>query len=123
MRKKMLIITKRKSDCEEYDKWLLNKGLERPLLPKATKYNYAYYPVIFTSEQECLNVFNELERNKIYARRYFYPSLSHLDYVEKQATPISDDIAARVLCLPLYYDISKEEIGMICRIIIRTLKY
>ena len=61
--------------------------------------------------------------HEIGARRYFYPSLSSLDYVERQPTPVCDDIAARVLCLPHYYDLSGEEVDMISRIVIRTLRY
>jgi dTDP-4-amino-4,6-dideoxygalactose transaminase len=117
------IIDKRKNNSEKYDNWLLNKGIIRPLIPANTTYNYAYYPIIFESEEITLKVFNELAKNEIFARRYFYPSLATLDYVLAQPTPICDNIAARVLCLPLYYDLSDAEIDMICRIIIRTLKY
>ena len=117
------IIKKRKDDCTLYDKWLLSKGLKRPTIPNETVYNYSYYPVIFKSETDCTKVFEVLAGHEIYARRYFYPSLTELDYVEGHETPVCDDIAARVLCLPLYYHLNEVEIDMICRIIIRTLKY
>jgi dTDP-4-amino-4,6-dideoxygalactose transaminase len=117
------IVDKRKSDSELYDKWLLDKGLQRPKVPEHTDYNYSYYPIIFKSEEDCLKVFKELDNHEIYARRYFYPSLTELDYVDAQKTPICNDVAARVLCLPLYYSLTGAEIDMICRIIIRTLKY
>lgn len=117
------IINKRKKDSEKYDNWLLNKGIKRPIIPSNTEYNYAYYPVIFETEEITLKVFNELAKNEIYARRYFYPSLTKLNYVENKTMPICDNIAKRVLCLPLYYDLSDTEINMICRIIIRAIKY
>lgn len=118
------IIEKRKKDSSQYDSWLLNKGIVRPKLPNDINYNYSYYPIIFNSQEECVKVFNELAKHEIFARRYFYPSLTELDYViEDHNTPICNDIAPRVLCLPLYYDLSSTEIDMICRIIIRTLKY
>lgn len=117
------IIDKRKSDSELYDRWLLNKNIVRPSIPSDTKYNYSYYPIIFETENDCVKVFRELEAHKIYARRYFYPSLNDLEYVNDNHTPVCDDIAPRVLCLPLFYTLSSTEIDMICRIIIRTLKY
>lgn len=117
------ILAKRKTDSELYDKWLLNKGITRPVIPADTSYNYAYYPIIFNSEKQTLIVFNELQKHEIFTRRYFYPSLSSLEYVNGNETPVCNDIAKRVLCLPLYYDLSQQEIDMICRLIIRTLKY
>jgi len=118
-----IIISKREKDSKLYDDWLLDKGLRRPTIPANTKYNYSYYPIIFKSESDCIKVFHELARNEISARRYFYPSLTELDYVEKNTTPICDNIASRVLCLPLYYTITNFEIDMICRLIIRSLKF
>lgn len=117
------IIKKRKTNSLQYDSWLLNKGLVKPTLPKHTDYNFSYYPIIFKDEETTVKVFDELAKHEIYARRYFYPSLTELNYVKKQETPICNDIAARVLCLPLYFSLSNAEIDMICRLIIRTLKY
>lgn len=117
------IIEKRKKDSALYDSWLLDKGIIRPMVPKSTTYNYSYYPIIFKTEQDCVNVSNALAKHEIFSRRYFYPSLTKLDYVDPQETPICNDIASRVLCLPLYYSIDQTEIDMISRIIIRNLKY
>jgi dTDP-4-amino-4,6-dideoxygalactose transaminase len=117
------IIEKRKKDSELYDAWLLDKGLLRPAIPVDTHYNHSYYPIIFKTEQDCVKVFGALAKHEIFARRYFYPSLTELDYVSQQATPVCDDIAPRVLCLPLYYSLTQAEIDLICRLIIRTLKY
>ena len=117
------ILAKRKSDSARYDYWLLDKGLQRPLIPVATEYNYSYYPVVFQTHELTMKVYKALEMHEVFARRYFYPSLSSLPYVEGQATPVCEDIASRVLCLPLYYDLSETEIDLICRLIIRTIKY
>ena len=67
-----------------------------------------------TREQEIL------EKSEIFPRRYFYPSLSSLDYVPQMDTPISDDIATRILCLPLYHELSQVEQELIARILLRT---
>ena len=117
------ILKKRKRDSTRYDSWLLKHNIIRPFIPSNTEYNYAYYAIIFDSEKTTLKVFNELAKHEIFARRYFYPSLSKLEYIRSQNTPVCDNIAAKILCLPLYYDLSNQEIDMICRIIIRALKY
>jgi len=117
------ILEKRKRDSFQYDQWLMGKGMQRPNIPAYCTYNYSYYPVIFESSDQAMKVFKALQINEIFARRYFYPSLSNLPYVDKQETPICDDISSRVICLPLYYDLSESEIDMICRLVIRTLKY
>ncbi|WP_281613895.1 DegT/DnrJ/EryC1/StrS family aminotransferase [Flammeovirga sp. SubArs3] len=117
------IILKREKDSKRYDSWLLKKELMRPEIPGDTIYNYSYYPIIFKNEAICLKVKNELEKHEIFPRRYFYPSLSTLPYVEKSETPVCDNICTRILCLPLYYNLTASEIDLICRLIIRTLKY
>ncbi|MBR8535746.1 DegT/DnrJ/EryC1/StrS family aminotransferase [Carboxylicivirga sediminis] len=118
------IIEKRKEDSAQYDAWLLDKGLMRPAIPADTLYNYSYYPIIFKTEQDCVKVFDALAKHEIFARRYFYPSLAKLDYiVKRQTTPVCDNIAPRVLCLPLYFNLTQSEIDLICRLILRTLKY
>jgi len=66
------------------------------------EYNYAYYPVVFEDEAELRQAFSALAEHEIYPRRYFYPSLNTLPYVERQSCPVSEDIASRIACLPLY---------------------
>lgn len=117
------ILLKRKDQYQLYMGMLNGKGMAFQSIHKLAQYNYSYFPVIFESEEVLLKVKSELEINWIYPRRYFYPSLSGLDYIEKQSTPVSDDISKRILCLPMYHTLSPEEQDLICRIIIRTMKY
>jgi hypothetical protein len=49
-----------------------------------TEWNYSYYPVLFESEADLLNVEKKLKENNIVPRSYFYPSLHTLPYVAKQ---------------------------------------
>lgn len=111
------IISKRKILSELYDKKL--QGLvQRPDMQNELEYNYAYYPVVFKSETELLNIFKALNKEGIYPRRYFYPSLNTLPYLERyQACPVSEDICSRIACLPLYPDLSEESVLKICDII------
>ncbi len=118
------ILDKRKQDCSYYDKWLLNKGLTKQIIADNTNYNYAYYPIVFPDEKVTLKVLDQLEVNNIFPRRYFYPALHKLDYVSREYNlPITERVAGSILCLPLYFDLSREEIDMVTRIILRTLRY
>lgn len=117
------ILLKRKQQYLFYIDKLTNKGVTYQKIHSNTTYNYSYFPIIFDSENTLLKVKQELELNWIYPRRYFYPSLSDLDYIEKQSTPIANDISKRILCLPMYHTLTFEEQDLVCRIVIRSLKY
>lgn len=107
------IIEKRRQTSELYDELLQDRFKKQSYSNDAIN-NHAYYPVIFSSEENLLAAFERLNRNDIYPRRYFYPSLNTLRYLnEKQHCPLSEDIAKRIACLPLYYDISEDSINEI----------
>lgn len=111
---------KRKTLSELYDKKLSTFKYKKPIWHSHSKENYAYYPIILESEEVLLQLKAELERQQIYTRRYFYPSLaSALPYLPKLELPVTEDISKRVLCLPFYYDLTPEEIEYIVRIILR----
>ncbi len=115
-------IEKRKKISELYD-LLLEHKLQRPKVVENLKYNYAYYPVIFNSEEELLTVFEDLHQKEVYPRRYFYPTLNELPYLEeKESCPNSEDISRRVACLPLYPDLEEENVKVICKTIRQSIK-
>lgn len=115
------ILNKRKSDAELYFSLLKNTTLSYPIIKEDEEYNYAYFPVIFSNENSLLKTMQLLEANKIYCRRYFYPSLNTLSYVSKIDCPIAEDISRRVICLPMYHDLSKQDIEHICNLICQSI--
>lgn len=117
------IIADRQHRSDTYDALLapLGKRVTRPTVPARTTYNYAYYPILFQTEQELLAVRDALLKHEISPRRYFYPSLNTLDYVSRQACPVSEDISTRVLCLPLYYGMEEGLVEKIVSIIQKAL--
>lgn len=116
------IISDRKLLSDAYDKDL-SGYIRRPDLTPGTKYNYAYYPIILESEEILLKCMATLTQHEIYPRRYFYPSLSSLPYVENgRPTPVADDLSRRVLCLPLYSDLGLEAVSHICDLLKEGLK-
>ena len=114
------ILNSRKEQSARYDMKLKTLKVQKIKLNEKADYNYSYYPIVFESEEAVLKSYNELEGNNIGTRRYFYPSLSTLNYIEPQSAPICEEISKRVLCLPLYQDLSEEEIDFICRILLRV---
>jgi len=111
------IIRSRKRICDWYDELLDLSLIRKPRIPAATQYNYAYYPVLFQSEESLLKVKQKLNEEEIYPRRYFYPSLCHLPYVTHQFKEVSDNYAKRVACLPLYPDLRYGDVQRIAHII------
>jgi len=114
------ILVQRKKLFQHYVVRLKNFKYQSISISKDVEFNYSYFPVILESESFLEELVAALHNNSIYPRRYFYPSLSQLNYVAKCETPISDDISSRVLCLPLYHDLTFEEIDYVCRIILST---
>lgn len=116
-----VILQKRKEQYMYYELLLQNVIKQSLKIQDHCDFNFSYYPVIFQSEIQTLHIKQELEQAKVFTRRYFYPSLSSLEYIPRQSTPISDDISKRILCLPLYHYLSKQEQNLIGDIIIKTL--
>ncbi len=114
------ILAKRKEQSLVFNG--LSKGLSaktQELIPEK-EYNNAYFPIVFETEEIALKMKSNLEKSEIFPRRYLYPSLSSLEYSSKGNMTISDSISSRILCLPLYHELSKEEQELISRILHRT---
>lgn len=111
------IIDERKKVVEFYNS-NLNFKLTRTIeIRENTDWNYSYYPLIFDNEDTLLRVQNALNENNIFPRRYFYPSLNTIEYIKASEMPISESIASRILCLPLYVGLTIPELNQICLII------
>lgn len=112
-----LIINERKKVVDYYQANLDFTRLKQLKIREHTDWNYSYYPVIFESEEQLLAVQQVLNDNNIIPRRYFYPSLNTLPYVNKISMPITDSIAPCVLCLPLYVGIAESDLERIVKLI------
>lgn len=103
------ILASRKNLCRYYDDNLDYAQITKMKLRENTQWNYSYYPVIFESEEKLLHVQKKLNDHQIFPRRYFYPSLNTIDYTGSSEMPISESIASRILCLPLYVGLKENE--------------
>lgn len=117
------IIQQRKIISEKYDALLDWSKLKQPKQDIAGfEYNYAYYPVMLPSEEKLLEVTEALKKEDIVPRRYFYPSLNQLPYLDfYNPCPVSEKMSAVALSLPLYYDLDLKDVERISRIINATL--
>ncbi len=115
------IHSNRKQITQRYDEKLKGFKAKKPKWYSEGTLNYAYYPIVLDSEDLLHKCIETLKINEIFVRRYFYPSLSKvLPYVKPVEMPITEDISRRVMCLPLFHDLSMEEVDLICRLILRT---
>ena len=120
-------IAKRKAVVERYDERLSSvEGIRISQPQKDVESNYAYYPVIFDGFKKNRDeVFEELGKEGIIARKYFYPITNsfecYKDYPTAGAdkTPVAKYLGDRVLTLPLYADLALEDVDRICDIILR----
>lgn len=119
-------IEKRRKVVERYRMHLEGvKGLQLNLPQKDVTSNYAYFPVIFDAEiygADRNKVQEQLAKNGIEARKYFYPLTNTFDcYFEQydvERTLTAQRISQQVLTLPLYADLSMEDVDSICHIVL-----
>ena len=115
------ILEKRKKIVTYYNNALKSANLITLKLRAHAQWNYSYYPVIFNTEAQLLKVKEILDKKKIFSRRYFYPSLNTLPYMENESMPISESISKKILCLPLYDSLSMNIVEDICSLIKKSL--
>lgn len=115
------LIELRRACTEKYNQLLNKPGLQVMSVPENIQYNYTYYPVLFSSNKDMLTVRNNLLENNIMPRRYFYPSLNTLPYLDakyRNSCPVSESVAQRVLALPLSHDLLLSEVERVAEIVI-----
>ena len=111
------IISERKKVVDFYNTHLDFSKLQILKIRENTSWNYSYYPIIFKTEAQLLATQKKLNENNIFPRRYFFPSLNTIDFVKGAPMPISESIASRVLCLPLYVGLEKSDLEQIVHLI------
>lgn len=119
-------INNRKLIVDTYHELLTNKnGIS--ILPFDEKFeqNYSYMPIIIEESYSIDRdeLYEKLKENGIYSRRYFYPLISNLENYKqfasanKLALKNANHLADKVLCLPLYAELSQENVKRICQLI------
>ena len=120
-------IAKRKILYEKYLECLSSlehEGKVKVLRPKENvDYNYAYFTIKVNTFEEKQHLFETLPEYNVYAKRYFYPPCNEFPaYDFERNTPIAQDVSDTILSLPIYLDLTVEDIEKICKIIEIELK-
>ena len=113
------ILAKRKSQYNYYLRNLQGNSFSFQQITIYTHYNYAYFPILFETEQALLEALLAFKAHKIYPRRYFHPALNQLAYTTSAGMPIAEHIANRILCLPLYHTLTRVSQDKICNILLK----
>lgn len=116
------VMNQRKKDYQFYvDRLSSNKKITFQHFDEA-EYNYSYMPIVLQNEDDVLNIMKNLWANKIMARRYFYPSLDLVQlYEDYGRCPNSNKLSKKILCLPNFFGLRREDIERICKIIKETI--
>ena len=86
--------------------------------------NYAYMPVFFDGYKYDRNeVQSRLAEHNILARKYFYPIVPEMSCYAEQfgqlQFPVSKHASETVLALPMFADLTEEDVSRICDIILK----
>ena len=120
-------ISKRKQIALHYRKKLKNiQGIRFLDDTLGVKHNYSYFPV-FVNEREYGKsrdeLYEELRKNNIFSRRYFYPLISSFpiyrdfDSSKTSNLPVAEEISKEIICLPIYPDLDLDDVMRISEII------
>jgi dTDP-4-amino-4,6-dideoxygalactose transaminase len=120
------IIARRRAIAETYRQSLDGVPGIRVVRPSpAKRSNYGYFPILVGDEYPLSRdgLYTKLKEHSIFARRYFYPLLStlpmycNLPSATPMNLPVATDIAARVLCLPIYPGLAAEDAERVANLI------
>ena len=105
-------------------------GLRFPTPRKDVEPNYSYFPVLFEKYRFTRDeAFARLAEQGIFARKYFYPLTSDFDcyrtaadncsFIGRYETPTARLAAEQVLTLPLYSEMTAEDVDRVCRVLLK----
>jgi dTDP-4-amino-4,6-dideoxygalactose transaminase len=109
------IIEKRRLIYQKYSSEIENYQFIRVRVE--TEWNYHYIPILIRMNQDIELFLQSLITEQIAPRRYFYPSLNKLKYIERVDCAISEDVSNRILCLPIYDKLSADNHDLIIKAI------
>lgn len=102
------------------------KGIEIVELSKEVVHNYGYFPI--SIDEKILgrtrdDVYDFLKTCGFHSRRYFYPLISEfpvyrgLPSASPGNLPVAEQVARRILCLPIYPTLDESNVLELCQIL------
>ena len=113
------ILDKRRKQHQIYNELLKDFSGRGQVAQQNSSVNYSYYPLVLEKESHVHILREQLGIRDVFIRRYFYPLLSSLNYVEGSVLPAADSVSRRIVCLPLYYSLTEEEQLLVSRYILQ----
>jgi dTDP-4-amino-4,6-dideoxygalactose transaminase len=120
-------IAKRKAVANLYRKHLSNiKGIRFLNDVEHVTHTYSYFPILIDEKEYGKTrdeLYEELKRNSIFSRRYFYPLISQfpsyrgLSSATPENLPVAEQVSKQVICLPIYPELGVSEIERIIKIL------
>lgn len=93
---------------------------------EGVRHNYSYFPIFITESEYGMSrdaLYSKLKENNILGRRYFYPLISNfpvyrgLESARPETLPVANRLAEQVLCLPMYADLSNDDIARVMKVV------
>ena len=87
---------------------------------------YSYFPILVEETIYGISrdtLYEKLKKSGIFTRRYLYPLISNFSTYKSLPSsdidnlPIANEIAMKVLCLPIYPDLENDNLERICQIL------
>lgn len=120
-------IENRKKVAEKYKEAFKNvEGIRYLEDIEGVKHNYSYFPIFIDEEKYGMSrdvLYAKLKENNILGRRYFYPLISEfatykgLESSSKENLPVAHKLADSVICLPMYADLTDEDVERIIGVV------
>jgi len=92
------------------------------------RHNYSYFPILIDAEEYGMTrdeLYFKMKEHNVLGRRYFYPLIStfntykNLESSTPTNLPVATRIADEVICLPMYYGLTEEDLDRIVTIIVK----
>ena len=90
------------------------RGIRCHIQPEVGRGNYSYFPIFVEDDYPLTRdqLYEKLKASGIYCRRYFYPLITDFPMYAGTSSilsdnlPVAKNVANRVLCLPIYPDLT-----------------
>lgn len=92
------------------------------------RHNYSYFPIFVDAEKYGMTrdeLYEKMRSHNVLGRRYFYPLISTfstyrgLDSARPENLPNAHKMADSVICLPMHYELSAEDINRVLELIVK----
>ena len=93
---------------------------------QGVRHNYSYFPIFIDASKYGMTrdeLYFKMKKQNVFGRRYFYPLISTfstyrgLESAKPENLPIANQMASRVICLPMHHALNEYEVEHILQLI------